>query len=93
MAKDAKKVEKKAMKRSEAKGITVGDTVKILSGDHKGSTAKVVRVLPREHKAILDQFCDVERHLSKRAAQLNGGNTKKTVFRGIDLSNLKKEAK
>ena len=88
-----KKAAKKVMKRSESKHIIVGDTVKIISGDHKGETAKVTRVLPAEHKAVLDKFCDIERHLSKRAAQANGGSSKKTVFRGIDLSNLKKEAK
>lgn len=89
----AKTTAKKAMKISESKHIIVGDTVKIIAGAHKGETAKVTKVLPRENKAILDKFCDVERHLSKRAAQVNGGQSKKTVFRGIDLSNLKKEAK
>ncbi len=87
-----KKTTKKTMKISESKNIIVGDTVKIISGSHKGETAKVTKVLPKEHKAILDKFCDIERHLSKRAAQAVG-STKKTVFRGIDLSNLKKEAK
>ncbi len=69
--------------------IKTGDTVKIIAGAHKGETAKVTKVLPAEHKAILDKFCDKERHLSRRAAAANGGSTTKTVFAGIDLSNLK----
>ncbi len=73
--------------------IKTGDTVKIIAGAHKGETAKVTKVLPAENKAILDKFCDRERHLARRAAAANGGATKKTVFVGIDLSNLKKEGK
>ena len=73
--------------------IKTGDTVKIISGAHKGETAKVTKVMPKEGKAILDKFCDKERHLSRHAAQANGGVTTKTVFAGIDLSNLKKEGK
>lgn len=90
MADKKAKTEKKAVNPNT---IRTGDTVKIIAGDHKGETAKVTKVLPREDKAILDKFCDRERHLSKRAAQANGGSTKKTVFHGIDLSNLKKEGK
>ncbi|MBR0480553.1 KOW motif-containing protein [Candidatus Saccharibacteria bacterium] len=69
--------------------IKTGDTVKIIAGSFKGETAKVTKVLPAENKAILDKFCDKERHLSRRAAATNGGATTKTVFAGIDLSNLK----
>ena len=89
-----KETTKKVMKRKdESKHIVTGDTVKIISGNHKGETAKVTKVLPAENKAILDKFCDRERHLSRRAAQANGGATTKTVFTKIDLSNLKKEGK
>lgn len=91
----AKKVaEKKVMQRkNESKHIVTGDTVKIIAGAHKGETAKVTKVFPAENKAILDKFCDRERHLSRRAASANGGATTKNVFAKIDLSNLKKEGK
>ncbi|MBQ3430085.1 50S ribosomal protein L24 [Candidatus Saccharibacteria bacterium] len=69
--------------------IKTGDMVKILAGDNKGKTAKVVKVSPKENKAFLEGIEVRERHL--RATQFNPKGGKKTVHLGIDLSNLKKE--
>ncbi len=69
--------------------IKAGDMVKIIAGDNKGKTAKVVKVSPKENKAFLEGIEVRERHL--RATQFNPKGGKKTVHLGIDLSNLKKE--
>ncbi|MDO4978817.1 MAG: 50S ribosomal protein L24 [Candidatus Saccharibacteria bacterium] len=74
-----------------AQNLKTGDTVKVIAGAHKGETAKIVKVSPKEHKAYLEGINVVERHIAKSAYRPQGG--KKTVHLGIDLSNLKKEGK
>ena len=71
------------------KRIKTGDTVKVLSGDHKGKTAKVVKVLPNEDKAFLEGIGERTRHV--RANQMNPKGSKKTIHVGIHLSKLKVE--
>lgn len=42
--------------------IKKGDTVKILSGDDKGKTSKVLRVFPREGKVLVEGVNMMKRH-------------------------------
>lgn len=74
-----------------AQNLKTGDTVKIISGDNKGKTAKIVKMDKKNHKAMLDGIEVRERHLKK--TQFNPAGGKKTIHVGIDLSNLKKEGK
>ena len=67
------------------KSLKVNDTVLVISGDHKGEKAKIVKIDGR--KACLEGIGEVERHLRKSYLNPTGG--KKTVHLGIDLSNLK----
>ena len=67
------------------KSLKVNDTVLVISGDHKGEKAKIVKIDGR--KACLEGIGEVERHLRKSYLNPTGG--KKTVYLGIDLSNLK----
>ncbi len=67
--------------------MKVGDTVKIISGDNKGTEAKIVKVDCKNGKACLEGIGLVERHLKKSYFNPAGG--KKTIHVGIDLSNLK----
>ena len=67
--------------------IKSGDTVKIIAGDEKGKSAKVVSV--KGGKACLEGIGLIERHV--RASYLNPKGGKKTIHVGIDLSNLKLE--
>ncbi len=67
--------------------MKVNDTVKIISGDNKGTEAKIVKIDRKAGKACLEGIGVVERHMKKSYANPNGG--KKTVHLGIDLSNLK----
>lgn len=74
-----------------AKCLKTGDTVRVISGDHKGETAKIVKVDRQNHKAMLDGINIRTRHI--KATQFNPKGGKKDVHVGIDLSNLKKEDK
>jgi len=42
--------------------IKKGDTVKILSGDDKGKTGKVVKAFPRDNKILVDGVNTVKKH-------------------------------
>lgn len=68
--------------------IKTGDNVLILAGDHKGKTAKVVKMDRKNNKAMLDGIGVVTRHIKRTAYNPQGG--KKSVHTGIDCSNLKK---
>ena len=67
--------------------LKANDTVKIISGDNKGTEAKIVRIDRKNGKAMLEGVGLVERHLKKSYLHPSGG--KKTIHVGIDLSNLK----
>ncbi len=74
-----------------AQHLKTGDKVKIIAGDNKGKTGKIVKVEPKNHKAMIEGIGIRERHLKK--TQFNPAGGKKTIHVGIDLSNLKKEGK
>ena len=65
--------------------LKVNDKVLVISGDHKGTEAKIVKV--KDGKAYLEGIGMIERHMRKSYVNPNGG--KKTIHVGIDLSNLK----
>lgn len=70
-----------------AQKLKVNDKVLVISGDHKGTEAKIVRIDRTLNKAFLEGILVVERHMKKTQFNPTGG--KKTVHLGIDLSNLK----
>lgn len=74
-----------------AKCLKVGDRVKVIAGDHKGTVASIVKVDKQAGKAMLKDIEVRERHV--RATQYNPKGSKKTVHAGIDFSNLRKESK
>lgn len=67
--------------------LKVNDKVRVISGDHKGSEAKIVRIDRIGGKACLEGIGVTERHLKKSYLNPTGG--KRTIHLGIDLSNLK----
>ena len=70
-----------------AKNLKINDKVMVISGNHKGKTAKIVGIDRLHGKAMLDGIKVVERHMKK--TQFNPAGGKKTVHLGIDFSNLK----
>lgn len=66
--------------------VKKGDKVKILSGDEKGKTGKVLEIFPKDSRAIIEGVNIVSRHKKPRSAQEAGGITK--VEAPVGLSKL-----
>lgn len=66
--------------------IKVGDTVRIITGDHKGVEGKVLRVDKEKNKAIVEGANLVSKHEKPSAKNPQGGITKKEA--PIHISNL-----
>jgi len=66
--------------------IKKGDTVKVLSGDDKGKTAKVLEILVQKGRAIVEGINIVTKHSKPSAGKPEGG-IKKTEA-SINISNL-----
>ena len=67
--------------------MRINDTVKIISGDKKGTEAKIVKIERKNNKVMLEGIGVVERHMKK--TYLNPAGGKKTIHVGIDMSNVK----
>lgn len=65
--------------------IKTGDTVKIISGDDKGKTGKVTKVLPQENKVFIEGIGNRERHMRPTAFRRAG---KKDIQVAVDMSKV-----
>jgi large subunit ribosomal protein L24 len=54
-------------------GIVKGDTVRIMRGDEKGKEGKVLRVLPKKGRVVVEGINIVKRHRKPRSADEPGG--------------------
>ena len=68
--------------------IKTGDTVKVIAGDHKGTTGKITRVYKEKNKAIVEGINMVSKHTKPSAKSPQGGIVKKEA--PIHISNLSK---
>ena len=66
--------------------IKSGDTVKVITGDHKGSEGKVLKVLRDKNKAIVEGVNMVKKHIKPSAQSPQGGIVEKEA--AIQISNL-----
>ncbi|MFK5879017.1 MAG: 50S ribosomal protein L24 [Flavobacteriaceae bacterium] len=66
--------------------IKTGDTVRVLTGDHKGEEGKVVQVLIAKNRAIVEGVNMVSKHAKPSAENPQGGIIKKEA--SIHISNL-----
>ncbi len=66
--------------------IKKGDTVKVIAGDDKGKTGKVLRVIPAENRAVVEGLNIVTKH-RKPSAQNTSGKIDK-IEAPIHVSNL-----
>ncbi len=66
--------------------VKKGDTVKVLAGDDKGKSGKVLRVLPSTNRAVVERLNLVTKHY-KPSAQNTSGRIEK-IEAPIHLSNL-----
>lgn len=56
--------------------IKTGDTVKIIAGDDKGQTGKIVKILKDKNKAIVEGVNMVSKHTKPSAQNPQGGISK-----------------
>lgn len=68
--------------------IKSGDTVKVIAGDHRGTTGTVTRVYKEKNKAIVEGVNMVSKHTKPSAKNPQGGIVKKEA--PIHISNLAK---
>ena len=66
--------------------IKVGDTVKVIAGDNKGSEGKVLQILRDKNRAIVEGINLVSKHTKPNAQNPQGGIVKKEA--SIHISNL-----
>ena len=69
-----------------AQRILQGDLVKIIAGDDKGKTAKVVKINAKKHQVILEGIGKRTRHMRKSMYNLMGG--RRDIQVGIDISKV-----
>jgi large subunit ribosomal protein L24 len=66
--------------------IRTGDTVKVLSGNAKGKTGKVLSVITDKQRAVVEGLNIVSKHVKPSATNPNGGIEKREA--PIHISNL-----
>ena len=66
--------------------IKKGDTVKVLAGEYKGQTGKVIEMLPEKNKALVEGVNVVKKHNKPTAENPQGGITEMEA--PVHLSNL-----
>ena len=66
--------------------IKTGDTVRVIAGDHKGSEGKIIKVLLKKNKAIVEGVNMVKKHMKPSAQSPQGGIVEKEA--SIQISNL-----
>ena len=66
--------------------IKTGDTVRVITGDHKGSEGKVLSVFSDKNKAIVEGVNLMKKHMKPNAQNPQGGIVEKEA--AIQISNL-----
>ena len=66
--------------------LKTGDTVKVISGDHKGEEGKIVEVFIAKKRAIVEGVNMISKHTKPSAENPQGGIIKKEA--PVHISNL-----
>lgn len=66
--------------------IKKDDIVKIISGQHKGTTGKVVAVLPKKNGVLIEGFG--QKHRKLKPSQMNPTGGHKDIHVPVDLSKV-----
>jgi large subunit ribosomal protein L24 len=76
----------KAADKPKKLHIKSGDTVKVLSGNSKGQTGKILRVLVEKQRAVIEGVNMITKHVKPSAANPQGSLEKREGT--IHISNL-----
>ncbi len=66
--------------------IVKNDTVKVIGGNYKGKTGRVIKVMPVEERVIVEKIQMVKRHTKPRSQAQQGGIVEKEA--SIHMSNV-----
>lgn len=66
--------------------IKKGDTVKVIAGNDKGATGKVLRVLVKENRVVVEGVKVIKKHTKPSASNPQGGIVEREA--SINLSNV-----
>ncbi len=66
--------------------IKKDDMVEIISGDHKGATGRVLRVIPKDNKVVVQGHNIVKKHVRPSRKNPHGGRI--NVEQPIHMSNV-----
>jgi large subunit ribosomal protein L24 len=66
--------------------IVKNDTVKVISGNHRGKVGKVLKVFPKRRRIIVEKVALVKRHTKPKSQQEQGGIIEKEAT--IHMSNV-----
>jgi large subunit ribosomal protein L24 len=66
--------------------IKSGDTVRVITGDHKGEEGKILKLSKDKNKAIVEGVNMVKKHMKPDAKNPQGGIVEKEAF--IQISNV-----
>jgi large subunit ribosomal protein L24 len=69
-----------------ALGLKKNDTVQVISGEFKGKTGRIIKMIRDKNKAIVENINVVKRHTKPNQKNQQGGIIEKEA--AIDLSNL-----
>jgi len=69
-----------------AQNVKKGDMVQIIAGDHKGAVGRVLRVLPREKKVVVQGHNTVKKHVRPSRKNPHGGRI--NIEQPIHISNV-----
>lgn len=69
-----------------ANRIVKGDLVKVIAGKDKGTTGKVLAILPKQNGAVIEGIGTGHRHV--KPSQLNPRGGKKDIHVATDLSKV-----
>ncbi len=78
-------MEKNSKKRHKLH-VRKGDTVKVISGNARGKTGKIISVVVEENRAVVEGLNMVSKHIKPSASNPNGGIEKREA--PIHISNL-----
>ncbi len=67
--------------------VKKGDLIQVISGNHKGSTGKVMEILRKKERAIIEGVHMIKKHVRKSQEYPNGGIIEREGT--IHISNLK----
>lgn len=77
---------KQVTEKSQKLHVKTGDTVKVIAGNEKGKTGKIVSVITKSNKVIVEGLNMVTKHNKPSAKTPNGGITQKEA--PIHVSNV-----